>query len=52
MKGIFGRIEQFRPDMYYAGVHSKIIPSAPAGMAFPGDSYNGVTISSTGESSR
>jgi len=49
MKEKFGRIEQFRPDMYYAGVHSKIIPSAPAGMVFPGDSYNGVTIPAAGE---
>lgn len=49
MKEKYGRIEQFRPDMYYAGVHSKIIPSAPAGMVFPGDSYNGVTIPAAGE---
>ncbi|MBS1854614.1 MAG: TonB-dependent receptor [Acidobacteria bacterium] len=49
MKEIFGRIEQFRPDMYYAGVHSKIIPSAPAGMVFSGDSYNGITMPDTGQ---
>jgi hypothetical protein len=49
MKENLGRIEQFRPDMYYAGVHSKVIPSAPAGMVFPGDSYNGVTMPATGE---
>ena len=49
IKEIFGRIEQFRPDMYYAGVHSTVIPSAPAGMVFPGDSYNGVTMPATGE---
>jgi hypothetical protein len=49
MKEKYGRIEQFRPDMYYAGVHSKIIPSAPAGMVFPGDSYGGVTMPAAGE---
>ncbi len=49
MKEIYGRIEQFRPDMYYAGVHSSVIPSAPAGMVFPGDSYNGVTMPAAGE---
>ena len=49
MKEIFGRIEQFRPDMYYAGVHSKIIPTAPAGEVFVGDSYNGVTMPDTGQ---
>ena len=49
MKEIFGRIEQFRPDMYYAGVRSKIIPTAPAGLVFPGDSYNGVTMPDTGQ---
>ena len=48
-KEIFGRIEQFRPDMYYAGVRSKIIPTAPAGVVFPGDSYNGVTMPDTGQ---
>jgi hypothetical protein len=49
MKEIDGRIEQFRPDMYYAGVHSKVIPTAPAGLVFVGDSYNGVTMPSTGQ---
>ncbi len=49
MKEKFGRIEQFRPDMYYAGVHSKIIPTAPAGLVFVGDSYNGVTMPDTGQ---
>ena len=49
MKEIFGRIEQFRPDMYYAGVRSKIIPTAPAGEVFVGDSYNGVTMPDTGQ---
>ena len=49
MKEIFGRIEQFRPDMYYAGVRSKVIPSAPAGEVFVGDSYAGVTMPDTGQ---
>ena len=49
IKEIFGRIEQFRPDMYYAGVRSKIIPTAPAGLVFIGDSYNGVTMPATGQ---
>ena len=49
MKEKFGRIEQFRPDMYYAGVRSKIIPTAPAGEVFIGDSYNGVTMPDTGQ---
>jgi hypothetical protein len=49
MKEIFGRIEQFRPDMFAAGVRSKIIPTAPAGLVFPGDSYNGVTFPDTGQ---
>ncbi len=49
IKEIYGRIEQFRPDMYYAGVRSKIIPTAPAGVVFPGDSYNGVTMPDTGQ---
>lgn len=49
MKEIFGRIEQFRPDMYAAGVRSKIIPTAPAGEVFIGDSYNGITMPDTGQ---
>jgi hypothetical protein len=49
MKEIYGRIEQFRPDMYAAGVRSKIIPTAPAGVVFVGDSYNGVTMPDTGQ---
>jgi hypothetical protein len=49
MKEKFGRIEQFRPDMYYAGVRSKIIPTAPAGLVFVGDSYNGVTLPASGQ---
>lgn len=51
MKEIYGRIQQFFPDAYAAGVHSSIIPSAPAGLFFVGDSYNGVSVPPTGETS-
>ena len=50
MKEIWGRIEQFRPDAYAAGVHSTIVPSAPAGLFFIGDKYNGITVPDRGES--
>ena len=49
MKEIYGRIQQFRPDAYTAGVHSTVIPTAPAGLFFVGDSYNGITVPSTGQ---
>jgi hypothetical protein len=49
MKEKFGRIEQFRPDMYAAHVRSTVIPTAPAGEVFVGDSYNGVTMPDTGQ---
>lgn len=49
IKEIYGRTEQFRPDMYDAGVHSKIIPTAPAGEVFVGDSYNGITMPASGQ---
>ncbi len=49
MKEIFGRTEQFRPDMYYAGVRSKVVATAPAGEVFVGDSYNGVTMPASGQ---
>jgi hypothetical protein len=49
MKEIKGRIQQFRPDAYAAGVHSTVIPSAPVGLFFSGDSYNGITVPSTGQ---
>ena len=49
MKEIYGRIEQFRPDAYLAGVRSKIIPTAPAGLFFVGDSLNGVTVPASGQ---
>lgn len=49
MKEIYGRIQQFRPDAYAAGVHSSIIPSAPPGLFFVGDSYNHIGVPATGE---
>lgn len=49
MKEIFGRTEQFLPAMYYAGVHSKVIPTAPAGEIFVGDTYNGYTMPASGQ---
>jgi hypothetical protein len=49
MKEIWGRIEQFRPDAYAAGVHSSIIPSAPAGLFFIGDKYNNLAVPDRGE---
>jgi Carboxypeptidase regulatory-like domain len=49
MKEIYGRIQQFRPDAYDAGVQSTVIPSAPAGLFFIGDSYNGIKVPSTGQ---
>ncbi|HWA96204.1 MAG TPA: carboxypeptidase regulatory-like domain-containing protein [Terracidiphilus sp.] len=51
MKEIYGRIQQFRPDAYNAGVQSSVIPSAPAGLFFVGDKYNGVSVPDTGETS-
>ncbi len=49
MKEIWGRIQQFRPDAQAAGVHSTIIPSAPAGLFFIGDTYNGIGVPDRGE---
>ena len=49
MKEIYGRIQQFRPDAYAAGVQSTVIPSAPAGLFFVGDSYQGITVPATGQ---
>jgi hypothetical protein len=49
MKEIWGRIEQFFPDANVAGVHSSIVPSAPPGLFFIGDKYNGVTVPPRGE---
>ncbi|HEX9199129.1 MAG TPA: carboxypeptidase regulatory-like domain-containing protein [Acidobacteriaceae bacterium] len=49
MKEIYGRIQQFRPDAYAAGVHSSVIPSAPAGLFFIGDTYGGIQVPSTGQ---
>jgi hypothetical protein len=49
MKEIAGRIEQFRPDAYAAGVKSSVIPSAPAGLMFVGDSYNNIAVPADGQ---
>jgi hypothetical protein len=49
MKEIYGRTEQFWPDAYAAGVHSKVVPTAPAGLMFVGDSYNGRSFPATGD---
>lgn len=49
MKEIYGRTEQFRPDAYAAGVRSSIIPTAPPGLFFVGDAYNGIGFPDTGE---
>ncbi len=49
MKETKGRIQQFRPDAYKAGVQSSVIPSAPAGLFFVGDKYNGISVPATGE---
>lgn len=49
MKEIYGRIQQFRPDAYAAGVKSTVIPSAPAGLFFVGDKYNSVSVPSNGQ---
>jgi Carboxypeptidase regulatory-like domain len=51
MKEIAGRIEQFRPDAYAAGVKSTVIPSAPAGLFFVGDSYNSISVPDRGQTS-
>jgi hypothetical protein len=50
MKEIWGRIEQFWPDAYAAGVRSSIVPSAPPGLFFIGDKFNGKTLPDRGES--
>ena len=49
MKEIFGRTEQFWPSAYAAGVRSKIVPTAPPGLMFVGDSYNGLNFPATGD---
>ena len=49
MTEIYGRTEQFWPQAYYAGVRSKIIPTAPPGLMFVGDSYNGTTFPPSGQ---
>jgi outer membrane receptor protein involved in Fe transport len=49
MKEIRGRIEQFFPGAFAAGAHSSVIPAAPPGLMFIGDSFNGTTVPATGE---
>ncbi|HVN93248.1 MAG TPA: TonB-dependent receptor [Terracidiphilus sp.] len=49
MKEIRGRIQNFHPDAQMAGVHSTVVPTAPAGLFFIGDSYNGVGVPTRGE---
>lgn len=49
MKEIAGRIEQFRPDAWAAGAHSQIVPTAPAGLFFIGDSFNGISVPDRGQ---
>jgi len=49
MKEIRGRIEQFRPDAYAAGVQSSVITSAPAGLFFIGDKYNNLAVPDHGQ---
>jgi hypothetical protein len=49
MKEIDGRIQQFLPDAYAAGVHSSVIPTAPSGLFFVGDAYNGTKVPATGQ---
>ena len=49
MKEIWGRIQQFRPDAQAAGIHSSIVPSAPAGLFFIGDTYNNITVPDRGQ---
>lgn len=48
-KEIRGRIEQFFPDAFAAGVSSSVIPTAPPGLFFIGDQFNGVKVPSRGE---
>ncbi len=49
MKEKWGRIEQFYPDAWTAGAHSSIVPGAPAGLFFIGDTYGGVKMPDRGE---
>jgi outer membrane receptor protein involved in Fe transport len=46
---IYGRMEEFSPQAFAAGFHSKVIPSAPPGTMFIGDTFNGFTMPKSGE---
>ncbi len=49
MKEIRGRIQQFHPDAQVAGYHSAIVPTAPAGLMFIGDTFGGTGVPDRGE---
>ncbi len=49
MKEKWGRIEQFYQDAWTANVHSSVVPGAPAGLFFVGDTYGGVKMPDRGE---
>jgi hypothetical protein len=49
MKEIRGRIQQFHPDAQKAGYHSVIVPTAPAGLMFIGDTYGGTGVPDRGQ---
>lgn len=46
---IYGRFEQFIASAFTAGVHSSVVPTAPAGIFFLGDCYQGYCIPDSGE---
>lgn len=46
---IYGRMEEFSPQAFAAGFHSKIVPNAPPGAIFIGDTFNGFTMPKSGE---
>jgi hypothetical protein len=49
MTEIFGRTEQFNPLAYNAGFHSSVLPTAPVGLMFPGDCFNGYCMPASGQ---
>lgn len=46
---VYGRFEQFIPGAYYAGFHSSRVPTAPAGVLFDGDCFQGYCMHGVGE---